>query len=129
MHRYITRAALLSCCLAGTAMAQGTTHSADHAAHAAASAAASTAVSAPTPALNPWSQAEVRRIDLSAKKITLKHGFIATLGMDPMTMVFQMRDAAVLQAAQTLQPGDAVEFVAAYDKGAYLVTQIRPQSR
>jgi Cu/Ag efflux protein CusF len=121
MHRYITRAAWLSCCLSGATMAQGTAHHADHAAQGGASAAAS----APAPALNPWSQAEVRRIDLNAKKITLKHGFIATLGMDPMTMVFQMRDAAVLQAAQTIQPGDAVEFVAAYDKGAYLVTQIK----
>jgi uncharacterized cupredoxin-like copper-binding protein/Cu/Ag efflux protein CusF len=77
-------------------------------------------------ALDPWARGQVRRIDLNAKKITLKHGFIATLGMDPMTMVFQMRDAEVLQTAQSLKPGDAVEFVAAYDKGVYLVTQIKP---
>jgi uncharacterized cupredoxin-like copper-binding protein len=75
---------------------------------------------------NSWSQGEVRRIDLGTKKITLKHGFIATIGMDPMTMVFQMRDAEVLQTAQSLKIGDAVEFVAAYDKGVYLVTQIKP---
>jgi Cu(I)/Ag(I) efflux system periplasmic protein CusF len=75
---------------------------------------------------NPWSQAEVRRIDLSARKITLKHGPIAVLGMDPMTMVFQLRDEAAFKAAQSLKPGDKIEFVAAYDKGAYLVQQIRP---
>lgn len=72
-----------------------------------------------------WSQAEVRRIDLAARKITLKHGPIAVLGMDPMTMVFQLREDAAFQAAQSLKPGDKVEFVAAYDKGAYLVKQIR----
>jgi len=75
---------------------------------------------------NPWSQAEVRRIDLSARKITLKHGPIAVLGMDPMTMVFQLRDEAAFKAAQSLKPGDKIEFVAAYDKGAYLVQQLRP---
>jgi uncharacterized cupredoxin-like copper-binding protein/Cu/Ag efflux protein CusF len=85
--------------------------------------------SAPTqaaPALERWSQGEVKRIDLAARKITLKHGPIAVLGMDPMTMVFQLRDEAVLQAAQSLKAGDQIEFEAAYDKGAYLVVQIRP---
>lgn len=72
-----------------------------------------------------WSQAEVRRIDLSARKITLKHGPIAVLGMDPMTMVFQLRDDAAFKAAQSLKVGDQIEFEAAYDKGAYLVTRIR----
>lgn len=102
---------------AGGAVAQTTDH-ASHPNHAAKPAAGEASV-------NLWSEGLVRRIDLEAKKITLKHGPIATLGMDAMSMVFQMRDPAVLQAAQALKPGDAVQFLAAYDKGAYLVTGIR----
>jgi len=41
-------------------------------------------------------EAEVRKVDKDAKKITLKHGPIKNLDMPPMTMVFQVKDAALL---------------------------------
>ena len=41
-------------------------------------------------------EGEVRKIDRDAKKITLKHGPIKNLDMPGMTMVFQVRDQAVL---------------------------------
>jgi Cu/Ag efflux protein CusF len=78
-----------------------------------------------TESINPWTQAEVRRVDMSASKITLKHGPIAVLGMDPMTMVFQLRGEQALKAAALLKQGDRIEFMAGYDKGAYVVTGIR----
>jgi Cu(I)/Ag(I) efflux system protein CusF len=67
--------------------------------------------------------AEVRKIDLAAKKVTLRHGEIANLDMPPMTMVFQMRDPAMLG---TLKVGDKVKFSADKVNGAYVVTAIEP---
>ena len=41
-------------------------------------------------------EAEVRKIDKDAKKITLKHGPIKNLDMPGMTMVFQVKDIALI---------------------------------
>ena len=41
-------------------------------------------------------EGEVRKIDKEARKITLKHGDIKNLDMPGMTMVFQVKDAALL---------------------------------
>jgi Cu(I)/Ag(I) efflux system protein CusF len=65
--------------------------------------------------------AEVRRIDKAANKITLRHGEIKSLDMPPMTMVFQVKDAAMLDS---VQPGDKVKFRAEKIGGAYTVTAI-----
>ena len=69
------------------------------------------------------SEAEVRKVDLDAKKITLKHGEIKNLEMPPMTMVFQVKDPAVLA---TVKQGDKVKFTAEKVNGAYTVTSIEP---
>ena len=66
-------------------------------------------------------QAEVRKVDLDAKKITLKHGPIKNLDMPPMTMVFQVRDTALLDK---LKAGDKVRFSAEQQQGAYVVTAV-----
>ena len=42
------------------------------------------------------SDGEVRKVDKDAKKITIKHGPLANLDMPPMTMVFQVKDPAML---------------------------------
>lgn len=41
-------------------------------------------------------EAEVRKVDKAARKMTLKHGELKNLGMGPMTMVFRVKDAALL---------------------------------
>lgn len=64
---------------------------------------------------------EVRKVDRDAKKITLKHGEIRNLDMPPMTMVFQVKDAAMLEAVKA---GDKVRFSADKVGGAYTVTSI-----
>jgi Cu(I)/Ag(I) efflux system periplasmic protein CusF len=61
---------------------------------------------------------EVRKVDKDAKKITLKHGEIPSLEMPPMTMVFQVRDAAMLG---TVKAGDKVKFKAVKSTGGALV--------
>ena len=64
---------------------------------------------------------EVRKIDRDAGKITLKHGDIKSLDMPPMTMVFAVRDKALLGS---LQPGDKVKFQAVSEAGKIIVTKI-----
>ena len=66
---------------------------------------------------------EVRRIDVANKKITLKHAEIKSISMPPMTMVFQVRDAALLEQVKV---GDKVAFVAEKGNGGYVVTQLQP---
>ena len=39
---------------------------------------------------------EIRKVDTDNKKITIKHGEIKNLDMPPMTMVFQVKDDALL---------------------------------
>ncbi|MBA4255403.1 MAG: copper-binding protein [Polaromonas sp.] len=85
------------------------------------------APSAPTGAADasalPWVHAEVRRVDMGAGKVTLKHGAISNLDMPGMTMVFGVPDRAQLT---NLQPGDAVQFTADKVNGQYVVVNLRP---
>lgn len=69
----------------------------------------------------PQVDAEVRKVDLSAGKITLKHGEIPNLDMPPMTMVFVARDPARLGGFKV---GDKVRFRADQVKGAYVLVDI-----
>ena len=64
---------------------------------------------------------EVRKIDKDTKKITLKHGTIKNLDMPPMTMVFQVKDPAMLD---TVKPGDKVKFAVEMVGTAMVVTEI-----
>jgi Cu/Ag efflux protein CusF len=64
---------------------------------------------------------EIRKVDKDAKKITIKHGPLTNLGMPPMTMVFQVRDPAMLEQVKA---GDKVRFEAEKSAGAYVVTQV-----
>lgn len=64
---------------------------------------------------------EIRKVDRDAGKITIKHGPIPSLDMPPMTMVFQVKDAALLEQVKA---GDKVKFSAEKLGGAYTVTKI-----
>ncbi len=67
--------------------------------------------------------AEVRKIDVEAGKLTLKHADIKSLDMPAMTMVFVVKDKAMLDKLKT---GDKVKFKAINDAGKYTVTEIQP---
>ena len=71
------------------------------------------------PAMKDAAEAEVRKIDKDAKKITLKHGPIKNLDMPGMTMVFQVKDAALLDK---FVAGDKILFTAEQQQGAFVVT-------
>jgi Cu(I)/Ag(I) efflux system periplasmic protein CusF len=64
---------------------------------------------------------EVRKIDKAQSKITLRHGEIKNLNMPPMTMVFRVKDAKLLDG---LAAGDKVKFTAEQVDGNYVVTQV-----
>jgi Cu(I)/Ag(I) efflux system periplasmic protein CusF len=64
---------------------------------------------------------EVVKVDKSAGKVTLKHGPIKNLDMEPMTMVFRVADPAMLDK---MKAGDKIEFEADRVNGAITVTKI-----
>ena len=72
-------------------------------------------------ATSAMSQGEVRKVDKDAQKITIKHGPIDNLGMPPMTMVFRVKDPAMLEQVSR---GDQVKFNADKINGAYTLTHI-----
>ena len=100
----ITRIALiLSTVLAGVVHAQSNT-------------------ATPAPAAAAMTEGEVRKVDLDNKKVTLKHGAIKNLDMPPMTMVFQVNDAKMLDKVKA---GDKVLFTASKDGGKMTVTEMQ----
>ena len=64
---------------------------------------------------------EIRRVDKDAKKLTIKHGPIQNLNMDSMTMVFHVKDPAMLDQVKA---GDKIRFQADRIGGNYTVTKI-----
>ena len=69
------------------------------------------------------SDGEVRKVDKDAKKITIKHGPLQKLDMPAMTMVFQVKDPAMLDQVKA---GDKIKFEAEKVGGAFTVTKIEP---
>lgn len=66
--------------------------------------------------------AEVRKVDKESGKLTLKHGEIKSLDMPAMTMVFTVRDKAMLDKVKA---GDTVRFKAVNDAGKFTVTEMQ----
>ncbi len=89
--------------------------------------AAPAATAAPTPAPTTAPQAaskaeaEVRRVEAATGRIQLRHGPIPSLDMPPMTMVFRVKNPALLEG---LKEGDKIWFTAEKIDGAYTVTSV-----
>ena len=66
---------------------------------------------------------EVRKVDKDAGKITLRHGPIASLDMPAMTMVYRVKDSAILDQVKA---GDKVTFTMEKAGGTLTVTKIEP---
>jgi Cu(I)/Ag(I) efflux system periplasmic protein CusF len=64
---------------------------------------------------------EVRRVDKDAKKITIRHAAMPKLDMPAHTMVFQVKDPAMLEQVKA---GDKIRFDAEKVGGAFLLTKI-----
>jgi uncharacterized cupredoxin-like copper-binding protein/Cu/Ag efflux protein CusF len=76
----------------------------------------------PTSDTSNMTEAEVRKVDVDNRKITLKHAEIKNLDMPGMTMVFQVQDASLLAQVKI---GDKVKFTADKIGSAYVVTGIQ----
>lgn len=108
---------ILAALSAGAAEAQPTLHPSD---------------AAPPPSGDPketsaspadMADGEVRKVDMATRKITIKHGDIKNLDMPGMTMVFQIKNPALLH---TVKAGDKVRFRAEKAGAAMVVTDIEP---
>lgn len=64
---------------------------------------------------------EIRKVDKSAKKLTIKHGPLPNLGMGAMTMVYKVTDPAMLDQVKA---GDKVNFIVENLNGVLTVTRI-----
>ena len=71
----------------------------------------------------PLVDGEVRKVDLAQQKITLRHAEIPNIEMSPMTMVFRVKEPALLAQVQA---GDKVRFTADKVDGALTVITIEP---
>lgn len=74
-----------------------------------------------TGALAQLADGEIRKVDKDAGKLTIKHGDIKSLDMPPMTMVFRVKEPAMLD---DVKAGDRVKFDARKEGGQYVVTTI-----
>jgi len=86
-------------------------------------AAAQGAAAKPAPGMTDMIAGEVRKVDKDARKLTLRHGEIKQLDMPAMTMVFQVKDPAMLEKVKA---GDKVKFKAEGTGGALTITEIEP---
>ncbi|NPU93665.1 MAG: copper-binding protein [Gammaproteobacteria bacterium] len=66
---------------------------------------------------------EVKKVDQSTGKVTIKHGDIAHLDMPGMTMVFTAKKKDMLQ---NVKAGDKIRFMVVDEGGKMIVTDIRP---
>lgn len=101
-------AALAAAVLAATPALAQTEHSAHHPATVAAKSSDSMA------------EGEVKKVDKGAGKVTIKHGPLISLDMPPMTMVFRVKDPAMLDKVKV---GDNIKFKVEKIGGNYTVTE------
>ena len=66
-------------------------------------------------------EGEVRKIDKAAGKITIKHGPMPKFDMPAMTMVYRVKDKAMLDQ---LKPGDKIKFDADGVGGEFTVLHL-----
>lgn len=80
------------------------------------------AQSSPATVAGDMTDGEVRRVDKEGGRLTLKHADIKSLDMPAMTMVFQVKDKAMLEK---LKAGDKIKFRAVNDAGKFTLVEIQ----
>jgi Cu/Ag efflux protein CusF len=68
-------------------------------------------------------EGRVLKVDKSAGEITIRHGYLPELSMDPMSMIFVVADPALLHR---VKEGDRVKFKAGLVAGRFAVIAITP---
>ena len=82
-----------------------------------------TGVQQNTAATAPWVEGSVKKIDLAAGKVTLKHGPLTNLDMPAMTMAFRVKNAAWLKQ---MKENDRIRFTAESINGTLSVVRFEP---
>ncbi|MNR76047.1 Cation efflux system protein CusF precursor [compost metagenome] len=78
---------------------------------------------APSASASAMSEGEIRKVNKDTAKLTIKHGPLENLDMPGMTMVFQVKDLAMLEQ---VKEGDKVRFIADRVQGAFTVIKLEP---
>lgn len=117
-------AAAFTLAAASTAFAQQSDHSAHHAASAQATASQANADDKNGGTAAQMADGEIKKVNLEAEKITIRHSELKNLGMPAMTMVFRAKDPAMLGQ---IKEGDRIKFVAERVGGQLTVTQMEVQ--
>ncbi len=112
MSKLMTTLAAIAGLIAAPAFAANDDHAGHHGAPAAAAAAEAPAT---------MSEGTVRKVDKAGGKVTIAHGPLENLNMPPMTMVFRVADAAMLDG---LEAGDKIRFSADRVSGTFTVTAL-----
>jgi Cu(I)/Ag(I) efflux system protein CusF len=71
-------------------------------------------------------EGQVMDVDRQAGEVSIRHGYLPELSMDPMTMVFKVADPALLER---VRKGDRVKFKAGLVDGRFAVIAIDPVKR
>jgi len=66
---------------------------------------------------------EVRKVDKHSGKLTIRHGALSNLNMPAMTMVFRVKDPAMLDQ---VKEGDKIKFTADKINGSFPVIELAP---
>ncbi len=69
-----------------------------------------------------FTKGTVKKVDAKAKKVTLIHEELKDLEMPAMTMVFRVKDDAMLEK---LKEGASIEFIAERVDGKLTVTEVK----
>ena len=112
MSKLMTTLAVIAGLIAASAFAAND----DHAGHHGAPTAAATAETPMT-----MSEGTVRKVDKAGGKVTIAHGPLENLNMPPMTMVFRVSSAALLD---DVEAGDKIRFTADRVSGTFTVTAL-----
>jgi Cu(I)/Ag(I) efflux system periplasmic protein CusF len=75
-------------------------------------------------AADSMSTGEIRKVDKSTGKVTIKHGELKNVGMSAMTMAFKVKDQSMLNGVKV---GDKVNFVVEKTGSQMIVTQLEAQ--
>lgn len=115
----VSKLALAASLFAAAAFASAQDHAhGGHEAHGAHGAQAAAKAAAVADLVN----GEVKKVDKDAGKITLRHDEIKHLGMPVMSMVFRVKDRAMLDRVKT---GDKVRFMADRVNGALTIVELK----
>ncbi|EGL63873.1 hypothetical protein AGRO_3272 [Agrobacterium sp. ATCC 31749] len=69
-----------------------------------------------------FTKGTVKKVDVAAKKVTITHEDLKNLDMPGMTMVFRVKDDAILAK---LKEGANIEFIAERADGKLVVAQVK----